>query len=215
MMLANSTRTKRIAWAALSLIILSLAVVRNEANKLDQDAKSLLHDSLKLTVGKSSAEDVLAITRGQGRVTDPFKECTPQHTDDCYVHVAVENQLLRSLHLAPSAGLGSLFTVKDNNLVNRYIQMVAIVKGDDLHVFVNEENAGSNKPPFRVERSNNHTMAGIFITSSASDELRRRLTDFNLSCLSKIGGCKTFEEMLPALGREDWPWLGQVPGALP
>jgi hypothetical protein len=189
------------------LIVLSLTVVSYEVKKAEQAARRLLRDSLALKLGVSSAQDVVGITRGPGRVTDPgFKECLAQQPD-CSGMVFVRNRWLKTLHLAPEIGFGSLFEIKDNILIDRDIQMIAIINSNDLHAFVNEEKSSPNEPTFRVERFSNHTGLGIVMTPDAGDEFRRSVTDFDLRCLSRIGGCSTFEEMLPVLGREDWTWL--------
>jgi hypothetical protein len=201
-----SVGSKRIAIFGLGMVLISLVVIRYEAMKTERDSRGLLQDSLKLRVGVSSAQEVLAIIHGPGRVTDGFEECVAGH-GDCYGNVAVRNRFLNLLHLAPDVGLGACFGIQNHILIFRHLQMVAIIDGIDRHSFVTEEQAYIEKPPFRVIRSNNHTYLGIFMTPSAGDEFRRRVTDFNLRCLSKIGGCKTFEEMLPILGREDWTWL--------
>ena len=141
MLFRNLSRAKRIACFASCAMILAASVVWYEAKKAEWDARSLLQDSLKFRIGESSAQDVLAITRGSGRVTDRFKACTAEHTDDCYIDVAVENKLLKLLHLAPDVGLGGHFAIKNNILVGRHLQMVAVIDGVDLHAFVTEEQA--------------------------------------------------------------------------
>jgi hypothetical protein len=202
MFFSHLSRAKRVALFALCLMMFSLAVTWYEAKKEEWDARSLLQDSLKLKLGVSSAQDVLAVTRGPGRVTDGFEECRAGR-GECLGMVAVKNSWLRAVGLAPDLGIGASFAIKNNILVGRYIQMVAIINGNDLHAFVNEQEASSNKPAFRVERSNNRTLLGVVMTPAAGDEFRQRVTDFNLRCLSKIGGCKTMEEMLPILVRKD------------
>jgi hypothetical protein len=44
---------------------------------------------------------------------------------------------------------------------------------------------------------------GVLLTPEAPENLRKLAYNFNFNCLSKIGGCKEYEEMLPILGRKD------------
>jgi hypothetical protein len=179
----------------------SLVAVWYGAKKAEWDARKLLQDSVKLKVGVSSAQEVLAIIHGPSRKTEGFEECIAGH-QDCYGDVAVRNRLLNLIGLAPDIGFGSILLIKNNVLISQNLKMVAIIDGNDLHAFAREEQAGPGEPAFHLERNHN-SLLGVVMTPAAGDEFRKRATDFNLRCLSKIGGCKTMEEMLPILRRED------------
>jgi hypothetical protein len=54
---------------------------------------------------------------------------------------------------------------------------------------------------------------GVWLTPETPVDLRKLADDFNFGCLSKLGGCKTVDEMLSVLERkdlyhgQDQPWL--------
>jgi hypothetical protein len=56
---------------------------------------------------------------------------------------------------------------------------------------------------FRITTTTQPETMGVIITPEAPPDLRRIVYSLNLNCLSKIGGCRTYEEMLPILKRRD------------
>jgi hypothetical protein len=63
---------------------------------------------------------------------------------------------------------------------------------------------------FRIVGDRPTGYVGVIITPSAPVDLHRLAYNFEFDCFMKIGGCKSYGEMLPVLMRRDLYW-GQDP----
>ena len=128
----------------------------------------------------------------------------------CAVGCSRENSLLRRLRLAPRTTLG--VNVGFRNGIASEIYIILVIgkrddKGewrDDRGVVVrqSEDVPGACNPHFTLDLNPRRvTVPGSWATvamdSCVSRQDRARAIAINSSCLTRIGGCKTVESMLP------------------
>jgi hypothetical protein len=131
--------------------------------------------------------------------------------------VDFENTWLHRLHLAPPMVFTCKLWIEDNNLGNRWLQMVyAGNSREEVGTFVSEGRStltssdevlhAPQEGYFRISGGRPEGFLGVMITPNVPTDLRHLAYNFDLTCLEKFGGCKTYNEMLPVLARKDLYW---------
>jgi hypothetical protein len=211
-------------WIILTPILLFIAVCCYETVKIEHRARRFFEDVARLKVTASSVEDVLRLLKTTDATRYGFDPCISGGAN-CVGRIIFENTWLYRLRLAPRTAFGCDLQIGEGRLHIRRLTMVSLKKNLvggllDWGVFINESTSTTSKDEithspqekfFRITTTATTETMGVMITPEAPPDLRRSAYVINFGCLSKIGGCKTYEEMLPILARRDLitsdPWF--------
>lgn len=213
-------RVKKFGWS-LALILTGLTAwcwwttwqTRRAAEQFFQAAQ-------QLDIGGATANQVLSLVHSAHRRTNGgFAPCLSGE-GECTGTVFFDNIWLYRLHLAPAMAFACRFDIRDHKLQERWMEMVSSNDGRGERGTFVHEGKGTTFPGetlrnpeeayFRVSGGHPSGYFGIFITPQTPLDLRRIAYNFNFACLSKLGGCRVYEDMLPALARKDL-YRGQDP----
>lgn len=155
-------------------------------------ARAFLDDLQQLRPGISAASDVARLNQKYVRFA-----LTPPEGDNATFSFAFTNWSLSSIWLAePVVMLGVIRT--DGNRVTK-IEVSMQSRAPILASM--EETVGSvDKPPFETFGKATPTQRlqlVVRLTTACTEDQRRRAYGFQLTCLSKLGGCNRPTEMLP------------------
>ena len=158
---------------------------------------------------RAAAEDLAAInsiTVGQTTETDLWKrtEFKNQQPDcygaECLYHLEVENQFLSRLHLARRTRLATLVKVREGLVTE--VSVIEWREGrPQLWLSqVAEKPECSSSPCMEKLVIPTKALVGIRVTFDSHSDLRNRIPQsVNSECFSRIGGCKSDAEFMPAL----------------
>jgi len=197
------------------MTVLAIVLWGYQVKNSEWQARNLYEQALRLQIGEASQEEVLKLLRVAPGKKYGFEPCL-SGLQGCIGTISVENTALYRLHLAPRTAFGVRLGIIHGKLANRFLAIDVdrmFGRGTFCDAFVNERISAPTEPAFRLEEVSFHY--GLNMTTSAPADLKKLAYDFNFSCLSKIGGCKTPEEILPILGRNDLsgtaPWSADQP----
>lgn len=184
--------------AALVTIIL-LACALGQAYHARTMAHRFLSEVRKLRVGQSTYDDVLRIqTNYKNRSSIESNSCDHNL---CIVGFGFDNRWLYHFGLVPGSAFTGSLTVRKGVLVRVNLSLLSNPRIDAT---TEEVPAASGLSQYEVggkkfNSGQNYSYVWAQITSAASDNERRKAFAFNLSCLTKWGGCKDSNELLPIL----------------
>ena len=131
----------------------------------------------------------------------------PCNENSCRFDIAVSNFPMDYLHLAPKTGFYVSINIQNDRVTAVGCDLLSIILGGSppepapLGAHVVEDIGETAAPGFRSSL-NTDAVAGaatinVALNASATAEERRTAYDFNLSCLTKLGGCKYAGDFLP------------------
>jgi len=171
-----------------------------------RDAKRCLHDVLMLRVGESSFQDVMRMARpyASHRLTYP-PACGPE---ECELTFTFQNKWPAKLRLAPLVGLMIKVVVSKGTMQSLGANLLEY---DDSQLMFEARVSESSKEAMNVPEAFRFACpdpSGVFVslTPNATMEERQRAFDFNLDCLSKLGGCNGASEYVPPM----WKYCSNV-----
>ena len=185
--------------AAALLLSLLLVCALGQAYRARARGNAFLSDLRQLRVGQSMLDDVLRIkTKYQGRSWSEDKVCGQ---DQCIVNFSFDNKWLYRFGLVPGTGFIGGLTVSKGILVRIDLALQSNPKFDAI---MDEIPAEPNVPAYTVGGKElvsrpAYSYVWAHITSAASQDERDRVYAFNLKCLTKLGGRKDSNELLPIL----------------
>ena len=179
-------------------------------------AQHLCEGAARLELGQAGVDDLIGLARANDGNASGFADCGTNQ-GSCVGTVYFENKWLSRFHVAPRTAFQCKFTILDNRLEKIWLVMATTRRGksttsewgafvhfaQDTRVFANESANGSDSGSFRVAEIPSSELLGVVLTPKAPAEIRRSAFSFNFTCMSKIGGCKNYEQMLPVLKRID------------
>lgn len=185
------------AAAAIFLTLLSAAFA--QAYRAREFGNEFLSDARNLRVGQSTYEDVLRIrAKYRSRSLNDLGSCDQ---NSCETGFSGGNKWLYHLGLVPGAVFIGGLTVRQGVLV-KISATYACNPGYDANT---EETVGGSPVSAYEVRHKQAVSALVYksiwvhITSAATPAQRERAYAYNLSCLTKLGGCKDANEILPLL----------------
>lgn len=213
-------QTKKFAWSFTLMLVVLIGWCWLTTLRTRRKAERFFQDAQRLEIGHATADQVLGLVySAHQRTNGGFAACL-SGAGECTGTVFFDNVWLYRLHLAPIMVFAYRFDIEDYKLQERWIEMIYSNDGlGERGTFVHEGNSTAwpdetlRKPEekyFRISGGRPSGYLGVLITPQTPLNLRRIAYNFNFSCLSKIGGCKVYEEMLPALAQGDLYW-GQDP----
>jgi hypothetical protein len=152
-----------------------------------------------LRVGQSTYDDILRIQTNYKRYSSI--EGNGCNRDICIIDFSFDNKLLCHFGLVPGAMFLGRLTVEKGTLVGISLSIVA---NPQLHAAMDERRADPSVSAYEVGGKYfiprpAYSYVWAHITSAASADERERVYAFNLRCLTKLGGCKDSNELLPIL----------------
>jgi len=180
--------------ALLFSILLTCAL--GQAYRARAEGDAFLSDVRGLRVGQSTYDDVLRIqTKYKSYSSVEGNRCD---RDLCDVDFLSGNKWLYELGLVP----GAMFTggVRVRGGVLTRIS-VGFLSAPPYGAATEEIPADPSVSPYevhgRVYSSETYAFISVRITSAASEDERQKAYAYNLACLTKLGGCKNANEILP------------------
>jgi hypothetical protein len=174
-----------------------LACALWQAYRARANGDEFLSDVRKLRVGQSTYEDVLRIQANyKSRSSVQGNACD---RNLCILDFCFENNWLYHFGLVPgSRFIGSLM-VRRGILVKVSLSLLSDPRYDAM---TEETPADPNVSVYDVggrkfSTGQAYSYVWAHITSAASEDERQKAYAFNLSCLTKWGGCKDSNELLP------------------
>lgn len=172
-------------------------------------AAQFLESTLKLNIGRSSADEVLRVVDASGGRIDGFEPC--RALKSCTGVVVFETHWLSRLGLAPQVGFAVRFRIDGDRLRSRYAAFSISDDSSERQAYVDESEPEAGKKDFAIVGYTKPYSLGVLMTSEAPDDLRTLAYKFDFGCMSRLHGCRTFEEFLPILERKDLvgpnPWM--------
>jgi hypothetical protein len=198
------------------IVILGIGVCAYFTSRTRIKAEHFSRQARTLELRKATWSDLSGIIHDSHGKTYGFDPCRAGD-GHCAGTIVFGSRWLHLLRLAPQVFFYCQFGIKDYHLNYRSCAMVSYRRASnsvvDWGAFVNEGETTnlsskeleptSHERLFKIAGLPSSEMLGVFITPETRAELRALAYDFNFDCLSKIGGCKTVEEMLPILKRRD------------
>lgn len=148
-----------------------------------------------LTVGTTSYDNATQQLAKYRSILKVTSGCTQQ---ECDVVFKIENSLLHRLHLAPPTGLSGTLYFRNDILVAKYVYfgqgMCCVVR---VAEFSRHNLKSSEGLDVRVEADDHGSPMRAFFTlnADATSEQANYAYDFNLSCISKLRGCNSANEL--------------------
>lgn len=186
--------------ATATLIFMTLlACAFGQAYHARHFSNAFLSDVRKLHLGQSTYDDVLRIhAKYKSRALVDGDGC---NTNSCTIDFSDDNKWLYYFGLVPGARFSASLAVKQGVLVK-----IGLSLNSDPHydASTDETLADPDTSPYEVGgkkllsgRAYSYVWARI--TSAATPDEREKAYAFNMACLTKLGGCKNSNEILPIL----------------
>jgi|GEM_PF-5123117 len=203
-----------------AVVLLLIATCWYITWKTKRRAERFFQEAQRLEIGRSTPEDVFRLVKSSHQRTNGGFVDACLSDGECTGTVYFDNRWLHRVHLAPLMAFLCRFDIKDHRLQERWLEVVysddgkgekgAFLHDGDTTTWPGEVLRKPEQKFFNVSGGRPSGYLGIFITPQTPPDLRELASDFNFDCLTRLGGCKTYEEMLPALKRKDLYW-GQDP----
>jgi hypothetical protein len=185
------------------MIVLPAFWKRMKAGRILNEVRAERWSSVNFEEAKEISE------RFGGRPGIFGRQGVPCSASSCRFDIAVSNFPMDYLHLAPKTGFYVSIHVQNNRVTAVSSDLLSITLGGSppqpapLGADVVEDivQTDPSAPGFRP-MLNTDSVAGasttrVALNASATAEERRAAYDFNLGCLTKLGGCKRAEDFLP------------------
>ena len=198
------------------IVILGIGVCAYFTNRTRIEAEHFSRNARTLELRRATWSDVSGIIYNSHGKTYGFDPCRVGD-GQCAGTIVFGSRWLHLLRLAPQVSFYCQFGIKDYHLNYRSCAMASyrttahsvadwgafVNEGQTTNLFSKEVEHTPDESLFKIAGLPSSEMLGVFITPETPGDLRALAYDFNFDCLSKIGGCKTVEEMLPILKRRD------------
>jgi hypothetical protein len=183
--------------AAAFLFSIPLACALEQAYRARERGEAFLSNVRRLRVGQSTYDDVVAIeTRYKSQSSFYGDRCD---RDLCDVDSLFGNKWLYELGLVPGAMFTGGLRVR-RGILTRI--SVSVDSNPRYNATTEEIPADPGVSPYEFHgrsyvESETYAFIWVRITTAASEEERQKAYAFNLACLTKLGGCKDANEILP------------------
>ena len=199
----RASLNQRVLIATSSLLLMALFIVGvawGNAFSTREAAKALLRDVGGIRVGEATyAEAVKLSTKYAVYRTAASEPCSPTM---CNYSFGFDNEWLSRLHLVPGTVLTVQVYVSDGKVT--WIELMMGTSGIGGAIAVVQEFPSLKTGPHfaaggKVVTHNpwHALQTNVQFTADAPTIDKERALAFNLSCLTKLGGCEFSEEMLP------------------
>jgi hypothetical protein len=186
---------RKTAIALLFLFLAASAIGFLVVRSTKTQAQGFLAAYRTLAVGTTSYDNAKQQLADYRAILKPPSSCTQQ---ECDVVFNIENSLLHRLHLAPPTGLSGTLYFRNDILVAKYVYfgqgMCCVVRVAELLPQAMKSSKGLD---VRVQADDHGSPMRAFFTlaADATSEQASYAYDFNLSCISKLRGCNSANEL--------------------
>jgi hypothetical protein len=200
-------RTSIIAIFAISasLILACLGITSSVVLSRNR-AEAFLAGATALQLRSATLQQVQRLSVTYGGHIEPTT-CDPQ---GCAYTFRFDNGWLHRLRLAPLTLLTCTLGLAGNTLVYRRVFLTTTGKGLDSGAFVQEwvsypeglqvfKKSFDVRPQFLGESAEIKWRVHVNLTADATTEQHRIAYGLNLRCLSRIGGCRDAQQLLPSI----------------
>lgn len=185
--------------AAVLVFITLLSYAFGQAYRAREFGNTFLSDVRKLHVSQSTYADVLRIqTKYRSRSLIEGDGC---NKNLCIIDFSDDNKWLYHFGLVPGARFSAGLTVKQGILVKISLSLFSNPHYDaSTDETVAEPSVSSYQIGGKKLISGRaYSYVWARITTAATSDEREKAYAFNLACLTKLGGCKNSNEILPLL----------------
>jgi hypothetical protein len=188
--------SRRKAGIALVILLLAATVIGfGVVRRTKTQAQRFLAAYRTLAVGTTSYDNAKQQLAAYRAMLKPTSSCTQR---ECDITFNIENSLLHRFHLAPATGLTGTLYFRNDILVAKYVYfgqgMCCVVQVAEL---LPRDMKSSKGLDVRVEADDHGSPVRAFFTlaANATSEQAGYAYDFNLSCISKLRGCTSANEL--------------------
>lgn len=184
----------------LAVIAAILFTARHTTQNRDR-AKAFLREASALQLRVSTLTQVQQLVSRYGGLAEPGT-CDLR---GCSYFFSFDNGWLRRLHLAPQTRFSCTLGVSGGVLDYRRVFLTSGNTSAVFGAFVEEQLSPPKgiSEPFYIsrqwEKSGERWRVHVAVTPDATAEERRIAYALNLNCLSKLGGCKDAQQLLPSV----------------
>ena len=166
------------------------------AYRIRSQAEQFLAAVKNMTVGKTSFQEVLQVESLFPANSSRSDTCKPS---SCTIYFSFGTGWLHKAGLMPPGRFGGGITIRDGAVSQ--IELV-LQSGPTLSAAIKESAESTSTTPYRIEvrkasSGNAYYSLTLILSSPAPEELRKNTYDFDMDCLTKLGGCKDARQMLP------------------
>lgn len=205
----NKVQLRLFLWFGLVLVLAFLMVVlpvfrkRVEAGRILNEVRNERWSSVNFEKAREISE------RYGGHPGIFGRDNASCAASSCRFDIAVSNFPMDYLHLAPKTGFYVSIHLQNNRVTTISSDLLSTIIGGSppqpapLGATVVEDigETGISAPGFRsavsTDRVAGASTINVALNASATAAERRTAYDFNLSCLTKLGGCKYAGDFLP------------------
>jgi len=206
-----TARSKVLSYTILAMALVLIGLCAYSVKKTQHDAERFFQAAQDLEIAQTTAKDILRLAESSQGRSDNFDPCLSGGAN-CVGNVIFTNPWLRRLHLAPQTFFVCRFEIRDYKLRSRWFEMTYsgvgafLFEGSSTQTVPNEVQHKPQERYFKISGGHPAGYLGVMITHEAPVDLRKLAYRFNFSCLSRLGGCRDYEQMLPVLARKDLYW---------
>ena len=180
-----------------TLVTMAIVAADLSARRTRRIAEKFLTEFTALKIGESTFEDARMLADRFNGQAYPVNGSETGSPPDLQYAFGFENTWLHRLHIAVPTILLANVTVGNGRVTGRGFRYGSVTPSRDSEFGVSD--GRGEGPPFEIRHYRGRGYWMIYLTPAASPEQRRLAYALNLECLSKLGGCKLKQELLPAL----------------
>jgi hypothetical protein len=192
----------------MTLVVLALGLIYLKAVQTEHAAQSALDAVRSLTIGSSNLADVQSLSRKYAPYSKYSSQtCIPE---TCEISLEFDNRWLAITRFAPETSFRLDLSVRADK-VERISLLMATGGIGGVRAWVEQFPDRLPIPAYAVDGKRNTTppwhfsLITVRFTPRASSAQKDGALAFNLNCLTKLGGCKYSEQMLPRINLEAEP----------
>jgi len=193
---------KKIFIAGCVIIAIGVAAFARAVTGPGREAQAFLTQLNGVRVGKTTEGELLS---------RPFFQNSPRRcsNDICFYNLFANNEWPARLHLAPSTSIGITVQVQDGMVFHVWVYGMIQFKDSTPSMTLDQMSSPSCrlKPCIHRDfldktRYRPRTMSGVKVTFDGTSDIPDQMsTAVNVSCLYRLRGCSSIEELLPLAGR--------------
>jgi hypothetical protein len=184
------------------ILAIGLAAFARAVTAPSREAGDCLAQLNGVRVGKTTEAELLS---------KPFFQNSPRRcsNDMCFYNLFASNEWPAKLHLAPSTDIGIIVQVQDGVVFHLWVYGMIQFKDSTASLTLDQMSSASCslKPCIHRDfldktRYRPRTMSSVKVTFDGTSDIPDQMsTAVNVSCLYRLRGCSSVEELLPLAGR--------------
>lgn len=189
------------------VVLLALALVAAcaallHARVIQKRAENFVRAFAGLPLGQTAVGEAAALAKEYGGRRQTEQGCGPARETSCYsFRFLFQNTWVRRFHLGPPTALVAIVKVSNKEVIWTSAQFGSVFgKDKESDVWVQKLQSLPSGGSFQLKNVKGlRDWVEIDLTPDVGPSQLHQAYEFDLGCLSTIGGCKHAEELLPAL----------------